>query len=218
MELFLCCLNLPHRQKKIVGVEIQKDAAELALQSIKLNDLENKITIINQDLRTIVREQKNDEGKFLKHSFSCVTCNPPYMTCGHGKNNPADAKAIASHEVFCTLEDVIFTAEKLLATHGKFFMIHRPFRLPEIFSAMEKCKLTPKRLQLIQPEEGKEANLVLIEARKNASAGLKLEKVLNVYENKKTDLQKNIEFCGSAQEGKEKNYTKDILEIYKSFK
>lgn len=204
--------------EKIAGVEIQKEAAELATQSVKLNDLENKITIYNADLRTIVRDKNSDEGLFGKHSFSCVTCNPPYMIAGHGKNNPTDAKAIARHEIFCTLEDVIFTAEKLLATHGKFYMIHRPFRLTEIFSAMEKCGLVPKRMQLIQPEEGKEANLVLIEARKNASVGLKVEETLNVYESKKTDLQNPQEFCKSDQEGKEKNYTKAIQEIYKSFK
>lgn len=208
--------------KKITGVEIQKEAAMLAQESVKLNELENKISIINTDLRTIVNN-KTGEHIFKKHSFSCITCNPPYMIAGHGKNNPADAKAIARHEIFCTLEDVINTAEQLLATHGKFFMIHRPFRLSEIFSIMEKCNLVPKRLQLIQPQEGKEANLVLIEARKNANTGLKVEKVLNVYEaQKETGLQNNPEFCKPAQVGKVKNdkklYTKEILEIYKSFK
>lgn len=208
--------------KKITGVEIQKEAAMLAQESVKLNELENKISIINTDLRTIVNN-KTGEHIFKKHSFSCITCNPPYMIAGHGKNNPVDAKAIARHEIFCTLEDVINTAEQLLATHGKFFMIHRPFRLSEIFSIMEKCNLVPKRLQLIQPQEGKEANLVLIEARKNANTGLKVEKVLNVYEaQKETGLQNNPEFCKPAQVGKVKNdkklYTKEILEIYKSFK
>lgn len=208
--------------KKITGVEIQKEAAMLAQESVKLNELENKISIINTDLRTIVNN-KTGEHIFKKHSFSCITCNPPYMIAGHGKNNPADAKAIARHEIFCTLEDVINTAEQLLSTHGKFFMIHRPFRLSEIFSIMEKCNLVPKRLQLIQPQEGKEANLVLIEARKNANTGLKVEKVLNVYEaQKETGLQNNPEFCKPAQVGKVKNdkklYTKEILEIYKSFK
>lgn len=208
--------------KKITGVEIQKEAAMLAQESVKLNELENKISIINTDLRTIVNN-KTGEHIFKKHSFSCITCNPPYMIAGHGKNNPSDAKAIARHEIFCTLEDVINTAEQLLSTHGKFFMIHRPFRLSEIFSIMEKCNLVPKRLQLIQPQEGKEANLVLIEARKNANTGLKVEKVLNVYyAQKETGLQNTPEFCKPAQEGKVKNdkklYTKEILEIYKSFK
>lgn len=210
---------------KITGVEIQQEAAELAQKSVEINELKNKISIINADLRTIVNNKGKDNSlcNFKKHSFSCITCNPPYMIAGHGKNNPTDAKAIARHEIFCTLEDVIFTAEQLLATHGKFFMIHRPFRLSEIFSIMEKCNLVPKRIQLIQPQEGKEANLVLIEARKNANVGLKVEKVLNVYEaQKETGLQNTPEFCKPAQEGKVKNdkkfYTKEILEIYKSFK
>ncbi len=150
------------------GLEVQKDSADMAARSIALNSLEKQIKIVCGDL-------KNAENLFARHSFNIVTCNPPYMIDQHGKGNELDAKSIARHELLCTLEDVVAAAEALLASHGKFFMIHRPFRLPEIFSALEKHKLEMKSMRLIQPFADKEPNMVLIEARKNAKRRLKIE-------------------------------------------
>jgi tRNA1Val (adenine37-N6)-methyltransferase len=135
--------------------------------------LEGRIRIINGDLREA-------EKLFPRHSFNVVTCNPPYMIDAHGKGNELDALTIARHEVLCTLEDVVAAADSLLATHGRFFMIHRPFRLPEIFSSLEKHKMEMKRMRLIQPFAGKEPNMVLIEARKNAKRRLTIEPPLVV--------------------------------------
>lgn len=155
------------------GLEIQKDSADMAAQSVALNALEGRIRIINGDLK--------DAGKlFPRHSFNVVTCNPPYMIDAHGKGNELDALTIARHEVLCTLEDVVAAADSLLATHGRFFMIHRPFRLPEIFSSLEKHKMEMKRMRLVYPFAGKEPNLVLIEARKNAKRRLTIEPPLVV--------------------------------------
>ena len=155
------------------GLEVQKDSADLAARSVALNALEGRIRIINGDLK--------DAGKlFPRHSFNVVTCNPPYMIDAHGKGNELDALTIARHEVLCTLEDVVAAADSLLATHGRFFMIHRPFRLPEIFSSLEKHKMEMKRMRLIQPFAGKEPNMVLIEARKNAKRRLTIEPPLVV--------------------------------------
>ena len=155
------------------GLEVQKDSADMAAQSVALNALEGRIRIINGDLK--------DAGKlFPRHSFNVVTCNPPYMIDAHGKGNELDALTIARHEVLCTLEDVVAAADSLLATHGRFFMIHRPFRLPEIFSSLEKHKMEMKRMRLIQPFAGKEPNMVLIEARKNAKRRLTIEPPLVV--------------------------------------
>ena len=155
------------------GLEIQRDSADMAAQSMALNGLEKQIKIVCGDL-------KNAGDLFTRHSFNVVTCNPPYMIVQHGKGNESDAKSIARHELLCTLEDVVAAAEALLASHGKFFMIHRPFRLPEIFSALEKHKLEMKRMRLIQPFADKEPNMVLIEARKNAKRRLKIEPPLIV--------------------------------------
>jgi len=155
------------------GLEVQKDSADMAAQSVALNALEGRIKIINGDL-------KESEKLFPRHSFNVVTCNPPYMIDAHGKGNELDALTIARHEVLCTLEDVVAAADSLLATHGRFFMIHRPFRLPEIFSSLEKHKMEMKRMRLVYPFAGKEPNLVLIEARKNAKRRLTIEPPLVV--------------------------------------
>ena len=116
----------------------------------------------------------------------------------HGKQNPNDAKKIARHEILCNLEDVISAADYLLKPNGTFFMIHRPFRLTEIFNSLNKHKMEPKRIQLVYPFIDKEPNIVLIEAKKNAKPRLTIEKPLFVY-------------------SKPGEYTKEINQIYKSF-
>ncbi|SFI98452.1 tRNA1Val (adenine37-N6)-methyltransferase [Treponema bryantii] len=160
-------------QVTFTGLEVQEASAEMAAQSVALNGLEKQIQIVHGDLKEAGR-------LFPRHSFNVVTCNPPYMIDEHGRGNALDAKTIARHEVLCTLEDVVAAADTLLATHGKFFMIHRPFRLPEIFSALEKHSMEMKRMRLIQPFAGKEPNMVLIEARKNAKRRLTIEPPLVV--------------------------------------
>jgi len=155
------------------GLEVQESSADMAAQSVALNGLEGQIQIVHGDLKEAGR-------LFPRHSFNVVTCNPPYMIDEHGRGNALDAKTIARHEVLCTLEDVVAAADTLLATHGKFFMIHRPFRLPEIFEALSAHKLEAKRMRLIQPFAGKEPNMVLIEARKNAKRRLTIEPPLIV--------------------------------------
>lgn len=155
------------------GLEVQKESAEMAARSVAMNELEGRINIVNGDL-------KMTDKLFDKHSFNIVTCNPPYMIDAHGRNNEQDALTIARHEVLCTLEDVVTAADYLLASHGSFFMIHRPFRLPEIFSSLEKHKMEMKRMRLIYPFADKEPNMVLIEARKNAKRRLTIEPPLIV--------------------------------------
>ena len=161
------------REPQITALEVQKDSADMAARSVALNGLENQIKIINGDLKNVAR-------LFDKHSFNVVTCNPPYMIDDHGKGNQLDALTIARHEVLCTLEDVVAAADYLLATHGRFFMIHRPFRLPEIFESLAAHKLEPKRMRLIYPFADKEPNMVMIEARKNAKRRLTIEPPLVV--------------------------------------
>lgn len=155
------------------GLEVQKESADMAVRSVAMNELEGRIQIVHGDL-------KEAGSLFPRHSFNVVTCNPPYMIDAHGRNNEQDALTIARHEVLCTLEDVVTAADYLLASHGSFFMIHRPFRLPEIFSSLEKHKMEMKRMRLIYPFADKEPNMVLIEARKNAKRRLTIEPPLIV--------------------------------------
>lgn len=155
------------------GLEVQKESADMAARSVAMNELEGQIQIVHGDL-------KEAGSLFPRHSFNVVTCNPPYMIDAHGRNNEQDALTIARHEVLCTLEDVVTAADYILASHGSFFMIHRPFRLPEIFSSLEKHKMEMKRMRLIYPFADKEPNMVLIEARKNAKRRLTIEPPLIV--------------------------------------
>ena len=159
----------------LTGLEIQPESADMALRSVQLNGLEDKISIVTGD----IKEAKN---LFPKASFQVITSNPPYMIGQHGLVNPHSEKAIARHEVLCTLEDVIENAAALLVPGGHFYMVHRPFRLAEIMITLVKYRLEPKRMQLVYPYIDKEPNMVLIEAARGGKSRLQVEKPLIVYE------------------------------------
>jgi len=170
------------------ALEIQEDSAEMARRSVSINHLEEKIEIITGDV-------KEAERIFEAASFHAVTCNPPYMIGQHGLVNPDSPKAIARHEILCTLDDVIKQGARVLVPGGSFYMVHRPFRLVEIMTIFTKYKLEPKRMRLVYPYVDKEPNMVLIQATKGGKSRITVEKPLIVYENP----------------GK---YTEEILEIY----
>ncbi|MBR6487212.1 MAG: tRNA1(Val) (adenine(37)-N6)-methyltransferase [Lachnospiraceae bacterium] len=156
------------------GLEIQEESAEMAARSVKLNGLTDKIDIICGDI--------NDAGNLFKPaSFDVITTNPPYMIGKHGLTGDNREKAIARHEIFCTLEDIAREAGQLLKDKGRFYMVHRPFRMVEIFNTLTKYRLEPKRLKLVYPYIDKEPNMVLIEALKGGNSRLTVEKPLIVY-------------------------------------
>ena len=158
----------------LTGLEIQADSADMARRSVRLNGLEEKIDIITGDI-------KEAGNQFGAASFDVITCNPPYMIGQHGLKNPADAKAIARHEILCTLQDVVSQAARLLKPGGGFFLVHRPFRLAEIMVVLQEYKLEPKRMQLVYPFVDKEPNMVLLEARRGGRPRMTVEKPLIVY-------------------------------------
>lgn len=158
----------------ITALEIQEESADMATRSILLNDLQDKIDVVNGDIKEAAEI-------FGKASFDTVTCNPPYMIGQHGLRNPDSAMAIARHEVLCTFDDVAKNAAAVLKPGGKFFLVHRPFRLAEIFATLMKYKLEPKRMQLVYPYVDKEPNMVLIEAVKSGKSRLTVEKPLIIY-------------------------------------
>ena len=119
---------------------------------------------------------------FPKASFDVITSNPPYLMDAHGLKNPGDHKAIARHEVACSLKQWIETATKLLKPGGHFYMVHRPFRLAEILHDMVEAKLQPKRMQLVYPKKDKEPNMVLIEGVRGGNSQLTVEPPLIVYD------------------------------------
>lgn len=159
----------------LTGLEIQADSADMARRSVRLNHLEEKIEIITGDIKEAV-------SLFGAASFDVVTCNPPYMTEHHGLTNAGAPKAIARHELLCTLEDVISQAAKLLRPGGNFFMVHRPFRLVDIFVLLRSYHLEPKRIKMVHPFVDKEPNMVLIQANRGGKARITVEKPLIVYQ------------------------------------
>ena len=167
-------LSAKTKAANISALEIQAESADMARRSVELNHLEDKINIVEGDI-------KQAGSIFGPASFEIVTCNPPYMIGQHGLTNPKEPKAIARHEILCTLEDVIGQTAKLLVPGGKFFLVHRPFRLAEIISGLCAHKLEPKRMQLVYPFVNKEPNMVLIEAVRGGKSRLTVEKPLIIY-------------------------------------
>lgn len=153
---------------KIIGVEIQKDVYELALKTVKMNDLEKQIEIINDDINNIYT-------CFETESFDTVVCNPPYFKVATTPNlNTIEYKTIARHEIKLNLEQIINIAKKVLKNNGNIAMVHRPERLSDIITIMRKNNIEPKRIRFVYPKETKEANILLIEGVKNGRPGLKI--------------------------------------------
>ena len=160
--------------KHFTGLEIQPESADMARRSVALNGLQDRIDIVEGDIK--------DASKiFGASSFHVVTTNPPYMTARHGLTNLYEAKTIARHEVLCNLEDIIRESARLLMPGGRFYMVHRPFRLAEIISLMVQYRMEPKRMRLVYPYVDREPNMVLIEGLRGGKSRMTVEKPLIVY-------------------------------------
>lgn len=157
------------------GLELQEESADMARRSVRHNGLGDRIRIVTGDI-------KEAAGIFGAASFEVVTVNPPYMIGQHGMKNENEALYIARHEVMCTLEDILRESEKLLNWKGRFYMVHRPFRLPEIFMKMCEHRIEPKRIRLVHPYVDKEPVMVLIEGLRGGRPRLTIEPPLVVYD------------------------------------
>lgn len=160
--------------KHFTGLEVQKRSVDMARRSVLLNDLQDKVDIVEGNL-------KEASAIFGKSVFDVVTANPPYMNEKHGLLNPDLPKAIARHEILCTLEDVVRETAAVLKPGGRFYMVHRPRRLIEMINLLFAYKLEPKRMKPVYPSLGKEANMVLIEAIRGGKPLLKMEAPIVVY-------------------------------------
>lgn len=174
--------------RSIVGLEVQKDIAEMADRSVKMNCLEDRVKIVCGDLKESVK-------LFGASSFDVVVTNPPYMNRGGGLINLSDTKAISRHEILCSLEDVIKSSYKLLIPGGQFAMVHRPDRLVDIIWLMRNYSIEPKYIRFVHPSPYKKPNLILIKGTRQGRPQLKMMDPLYVYDEK----------------GK---YSKEINEIY----
>lgn len=178
--------------KKVTGVEIQEEVAEMAKRSIKLNQLENRFEIINENILNLNQI-------YQKQTFDVIVTNPPYKKRNTGIINENQKKIISRHELTANLEDFIKIARDLLKDKGEFYMVHRPERLVDILSLMRSYKIEPKILRLVYPNKRKEPKLILVKGIKNGKPFLKLEKNLYIYQ----------------EDG---NYTEEILKIYQKTK
>ena len=152
----------------IIGVELQKEIYNLAVQSIKINNLEDRITLLNMNVLDIFNVYETD-------SFDLITCNPPYFKVNESSNlNNNMIKSIARHEIEIKLEDICRISKKLLKNNGSLVLVHRTDRLSEIINMLLKYNLQPKRIRFLYPKELENSNLVLIDARKNGNIGLKV--------------------------------------------
>ena len=152
----------------ITGVEIQKEVYDLAVKSIKINNLENQINIINADINELYN-------KFETESFDVITCNPPFFKVSeHSNLNKSDYKTIARHEVKLNLDDLFKISKKLLKNNGYVAIVHRPERLLDILESMKKYNIEPKKIQFIYPKTNMESNILLVEGKKNGNKGLKI--------------------------------------------
>ncbi len=176
-------------EEKIIGIEIQKEIYDLALETVKINKLENRIEIRNLDIKDLLKHYKSE-------SFDLIFSNPPYFKKNENSIlNENLVKTNARHETLITLENIIMIASKLLRNKGSFCLIHRTERIVEIVSLMKSYGLEPKKIRFVYPKINKESNLALIEARKNSNSGVKILNPLIVHDEKG-------------------NYTKEVLEMF----
>lgn len=157
------------------GLEIQPESADMARRSVILNNRQDKIDIVTGDI-------KNALNIFGAASFDVIVTNPPYMNQNHGITNPESPKAIARHELLCSLEDVIRQTRSLLKVNGRMYMVHRPFRLPDIMELMNECGIEPKKMRFVHPYVDREPSMVLIEGVRGGNRRLTVEKPLVIYD------------------------------------
>lgn len=181
-------LSKKSNSKKIYGIEIQEEVADMARRSIKLNNLEEKIEIINDNIKNINKYIENN-------TLDAIVTNPPYKKISTGKVSIEKNKLISRHEIECDLDDIIKISYKLLKQKGEFYMVHRTDRLSEIIYKMKQNKLEPKQIRFVYSSINKEPKLVLIKAVKDANELTKVESPLIVYD----------------EDGK---YSEEILKIY----
>jgi tRNA1(Val) A37 N6-methylase TrmN6 len=159
----------------IYGIEIQPTIYDLAIKSIELNKLTNRIKIINGDIKNVSKEFDTD-------FFDVITCNPPYFKVGTNSNlNNNECKTIARHEVLINLDDIMLAARKLLKNNGIIAIVHRTERMIDIIDKMRKNNIEPKKIRFVYPKSGSDSNIILIEGKKNGNSGLKILPPLYVH-------------------------------------
>ncbi|MCX7695716.1 MAG: tRNA1(Val) (adenine(37)-N6)-methyltransferase [Caloramator sp.] len=178
-----------YEPKEIVGVEIQNDVADMARRSVELNGLSERIRIFEGDIKDCYNHIGINE-------YDVVISNPPYKKGKSGILNMSDTKAISRHEILINIDELCFSASRLLKGGGRFYMIHRPERLKDIILALNNNKFTPKRIRFVHPKVNKAPTMVLIESVKCGGDFLKIEEPLYVYNDDGTYTQEILKIYG----------------------
>lgn len=167
--------------KKIIGVELQKEMCDLAVRNIQLNGLEERLSVIKEDIKNIAEIRKEVINITGKDKVDIVISNPPYKMVGTGSESSGNVKYIARHEVKLSLEDIFKTASKLLKNKGKLYMVHKPERMVDLLSFGRKYKLEAKNIKLLQPNKNKRPSIVIIEYVLGGGNECKIEPVIMEY-------------------------------------
>jgi len=161
--------------ENIIGIEIQKDLADLAEKNILHNKCREKVTITCADVKKI-------KDVFSAESFDSVITNPPFYELGTGRINSGSENAIARHELKGTISDFLSASSFLLKHGGSFYAVYRPARITDLISEMRKNQIEPKTLQFVHPNENDPANIVLVEGIKGAGTETKILAPFILYE------------------------------------
>ena len=154
-----------YTSSRIIGFEIQKEVYELGLKSLKENNLEANLTIINDDVKKIKEYYKSE-------FFDIMVCNPPFFKVGSSLKNQKEGLSLARHEETITLEDIFNIAKGFLKNNGALIMVHRANRLDDIINLGTRYHLNIKNIQLVSTKKGKKPSIVLIRAVKNSKSGV----------------------------------------------
>ena len=172
-------LILAHRypETDYIGIEIQKELADLAIQNVLDNNLQDRIRIVCRDMKSV-------DINMISGPVDIVVCNPPYHKPGSGRINPDSQRAVARHEIKVTLDGVLETANRLLRTAGRFLCIYPAERLTDLMATMRRVGVEPKQLRIIHSRTGEGARLLLMEGMKGAQPGIKIAPPLYVYKDR----------------------------------
>lgn len=169
-------LSYLDENRSITGIELQREAVELAVQSLQLNGLEDRISFINEDICRL-----KDDYPQMGGAFDAVVTNPPYVPRGAGIENGNRARFLARQETSADLETFIRTGVWMLRDKGHLFMVHRPSRLVDILCLCRKYRLEPKDMRLVVPREGEKPNILLLHCVLGGGRELKVHPQLAVY-------------------------------------
>jgi len=163
-----------HPGVKIYGIEVQTELADIANLNITENEMEDQITILCKDMKTL------NHGH-ISGSVDLVVSNPPFRKSKSGRINPNRQRAVARHEIKATLYDIVEAACRVLKTSGRFVMIYSAERITDMLTQMRASGIEPKSIRMVHSGKNTGAKMILVEGKKGGRSGLKIDSPLFIY-------------------------------------